>query len=645
VTPPAGATVTGYRWSNNGVLDSIRDVRAGIYRVTVSLSNGCVKDSVVTINAPTPISIDTAASRKRDPKCPGDDNGEIVLIMKGGTSPYKYTWSGGQPTAFSVFSSLKAGTYFFTVTDFNNCQNVETIVPLAAPPDINLAYIDIEKPSCYGKCSLGRSDGKATVIASGGVGNTGVFTYQWSSGESTNQASQLCGGWQTVTISDGTCFKKDSVNIGNPDSIKFSPPQIVEPTCNGDRDGRVTLVVAGGSQPYGYTWSNGATTKDIINIPSGTYSVIVTDSKLCTSPPLSIEVRQPLPLRLDTIAGETNDVSCNGLSNGQITLKKIGGNSGFETYTWLGDSTKTNKAVNLKAGVYYITVTDSKGCTASLSHQIKQPDPIFFFFQPPAQPRCFGEQTFIKVDTAFGGTFRYPFSVSVDNGPQYPIGYQVPVFAEEHLITVTEQITGCSDTATVIISQPPQITIRFNNLNDSLPRPKMIVGLGVTNARIDPVVTSSLPLDSISYSPREFLISSNDSLRPFVKPLDDKTYKLRVTDVNGCKAEAEIDIELERNRNIYIPNIFSPNGDDKNDFFGVFAGVGVKKVNFVRIFDRWGELLFQAVDLPANSDPSLGWDGTFRSKDVNVGVYVYLVEVEFDDGQKLLYRGDINLVR
>ena len=115
--------------------------------------------------------------------------------------------------------------------------------------------------------------------------------------------------------------------------------------------------------------------------------------------------------------------------------------------------------------------------------------------------------------------------------------------------------------------------------------------------------------------------------------------------MNGCIGVGEILVELERNRNIYIPNVFSPNGDDKNDYFGTFAGVGVKSINFIRIFDRWGELLFQTENLVPSGDPSAGWDGTFRGKPVETGVYVYIVEVSFEDGIKLLYRGDITLAR
>ena len=172
----------------------------------------------------------------------------------------------------------------------------------------------------------------------------------------------------------------------------------------------------------------------------------------------------------------------------------------------------------------------------------------------------------------------------------------------------------------------------------------MLVGLG-TQIKISPIVTGSLPIDSVSWTPKDFLTFTSEPLRPVVSPLDDRTYKLRVIDVNGCIGEASILVELERNRNVFIPNVFSPNDDDKNDYFGIFTGVGVKKINYVRVYDRWGELLFANQNLAPTSDPSQGWDGTFRGKPVQQGVYLYISEIEFEDGAKLLYRGDVTVAR
>jgi gliding motility-associated-like protein len=644
VTPPVGAVVTGVKWSNNGVTDMISNVKADTYRVTVTMSNGCLKDSFVVIGSPDSLMVNTVLSSTRNPTCPGYDDGQIILVMKGGTSPYLYTWSGGQPTGKTVFGSLKEGIYKFAVTDFNNCPSVETTIPLTAPPDIKVAYVDIVGVKCNGKCVLNRSDGKATAVPMGGSANTGIYTFLWSSGETTARAVELCGGLQTLRVSDGNCTKLDTVKIPEPLPFVFPTPIIERPSCKSLKDGKAEVILSGGTPPYTYNWDTGATSKDIINVPAGTYVVVVTDNNLCQASPLKVAIGEPNTLKLDTLSDATNDVSCYGLSDGKITLQRNGGNEGNTTYTWSNNASTSNIASNLKAGIYYVTATDVKGCRDSLSFTLTQPDKIYFFLSPPVSPRCYGELTAINVDTAFGSTYIHTFSFSVDNGPSYPVGQPYPAFADSHLVTIIEDITGCSDTISVNISQPPPITIRFADIVDSVPIPRILVGLG-TEVRLNPIITGALPIDSVLWTPKDYLKLSSEPLRPLVRPLDDKTYKLKVTDVNGCVGVAELLVELERNRNIFIPNVFSPNGDDKNDYFGTFAGVGVKSINYLRIFDRWGELLFQNQNLTPSGDPSAGWDGTFKGKPVQTGVYVYLAEVLFEDGAVLLYRGDITVAR
>jgi gliding motility-associated-like protein len=118
-----------------------------------------------------------------------------------------------------------------------------------------------------------------------------------------------------------------------------------------------------------------------------------------------------------------------------------------------------------------------------------------------------------------------------------------------------------------------------------------------------------------------------------------------VYDFNGCSATAQITVEVDKNRNVYIPNAFSPNGDGPNDEFRIYTGAGVATVNSVRIFDRWGDILYEATDLLPSNGGIPTWDGTFKGKQLDPAVFVYLVEVTFLDGLKLLYRGDITLLR
>lgn len=653
---PVGARLDSFRWSNTGFRDSINNVLPGIYTVTVTTNEGCTATLSDTINTPAPLAIDTARSKNTSPDCPKNATGTIILVMKGGTAPYVYNWSGGPTTSNAVFASLLAGTYSFTISDANQCAPLIHSVTLSDPPRIDVAFGSLEAVTCNGKCTPG--DGKATAVASGGTANTGKYTFIWSSGETSNNSNTsnavaLCGAWQKVTVTDGNCAVIDSVEIPQPAPFSFFTPIINQPSCHGDRDGSAEIRVQGGSPPYSYFWSNGSNRSSIVNVVTGTYSVLITDSKLCPYN-YTVNITEPAVVKLDTIAGQTHNVTCNGLADGQIKVKRTGGNGGPTNFVWSPSVSQTDSASRLKAGAYTIVASDLKGCADSIEFNLTQPDPIYYYMLPPSQPRCNGELTTLRVDTAFGGTYLHPFSVSVDNGPQYPIGYFIPVFAGPHQISIIEQITGCTLDTSVTITEPPSLLIQFDSLTKPNETAKILVGLGDSVRMLsDPRffsrsrIVSALPIDSVSWTPKTYLHFANgDSLRPYVRPLDDVTYKLTIFDVNGCTTSEYILVELDRNRNVFIPNIFSPNGDDKNDYFGIATGAGVKKINFIRVFDRWGELLFTKENILAGADPNAnGWDGTFRGRTVDSGVYVYLVDVEFEDGQKLLYRGDVTVVK
>ena len=156
-----------------------------------------------------------------------------------------------------------------------------------------------------------------------------------------------------------------------------------------------------------------------------------------------------------------------------------------------------------------------------------------------------------------------------------------------------------------------------------------------------------MPIDSIIWTPMIFdSISCLSCLNPTISPLDDQTYTVEIFDINGCNGSDDIFIEVDKNRNVYIPNVFTPNGDGYNDEFQVFSGPGVTQINSMQIYDRWGEVVFQRTNLSPSAFPDItnGWDGRFQGKIMNPGVFIYLIEVSFDDGITLLYRGDLTLL-
>ena len=416
------------------------------------------------------------------------------------------------------------------------------------------------------------------------------------------------------------------------------------PRCNGDNNGAVTVSNAGGTPPYSYIWNTGGSTASISNIGAGRYTVRAIDNKLC-SKDLVVDVQEPDILEL---LADLDSVSCYNLSDGQISLQRTGGNTGATNYLWSPSVSQTGVASNLRAGIYKVTATDINGCADSMELVLTQPSPIYFFMQPPSQPRCYGEQTTLKIDTAFGSYFAYPYTFSIDNGPQYPIGYPVPIFANDQIrITIIEQTSGCSLDSVIAVGQPDPVRVYFDTLNRNSPVPfKINIGLG-DSIRLNPRIVSALPIDSVVWTPKDYLSFTGDPLRPYAKPLDDRIYTLTVFDINGCRASEKIEIELDRNRNIFVPNIFTPDGlgDDNNNYFSIFGGAGVKIINYVNVYDRWGELVHSRTNFLPDVTANTGWDGKYKGKPVSAGVYVYIMQVTFEDNTTLLFRGDVTLMR
>jgi gliding motility-associated-like protein len=150
--------------------------------------------------------------------------------------------------------------------------------------------------------------------------------------------------------------------------------------------------------------------------------------------------------------------------------------------------------------------------------------------------------------------------------------------------------------------------------------------------------------DSLIWSPADIL-DCTDCLNPTLIPVNSTTITLRALMDAGCEVEDAVLIQVDQRVPVYAPNAFSPNGDNNNDYFTLFAKPNqVMEINFLSIYDRWGNQVFEAASFPPNEE-SLGWDGTSRGQLLNSGVFVYIAEVTLMDGRKLQLEGEVTLMR
>ena len=644
-TASAGITIDSYAWTGPGSFSAtgqtINNLGPGDYSVTATASDGCFVVGTASLFAPSALAlVDTV---KVNPTCPGDDDGSLAVQINGGTSPYFYRWSTGDSgNNFSSLPRITAGSYTVTVVDANQCDSIVITATLEDPDSIRAQFTNIQQVSCFEGIPC---DGQARVLASGGSSTTGIYTFTWSSGESevamSSSASQLCQGMQFVVIADGICGDTFPVMIPSPEKldIDITATNISDVSCNGGNDGSITVVPVGGTPGYTYEWQDGSTNATLSGLSQGTYVIVITDANGCTLPS-SFPIGEPDVMVASIDSSNTMDVSCFGETDGVVAVKWTGGNGpGGETYQWSPDVTTNSTATNLGAGAYLITVTDRKGCSSTTQYEVKQPTPVIALVPTPDEPICHGYQTQVGIFSASGGAGG-PYTFSVNNGPQQDISATIPVFASEDIPVSVFDADGCPWDTTITINEPPEILVDLG--------PDVEVQLG-DSITLNPFIGSVQPIDSIVWTPTDqYFRCPNpldvNCLRPVISPLNISTYVLDVYDVNGCKGSDQIIIDVDKNRNIYLPNVFSPDGNGINDEFHPFVGAGVKQINSLQIFDRWGELVFATKEFDPD-DRTSWWDGRYRNKKVNPGVYVYLMEVTFLDGVTLVYRGDVAVLK
>ena len=639
----SNAAIDSIIWSNGSRTETTAPtLTPGVYSVRIIDTNKCFAEGTGEVVAPTPLQLDSLKTQR--PTCVGDENGQVTLFLSGGTSPYTI-FNGETQIGINAFvvASLKAGDYNLRVVDANNCPDLAIAATITDPPKTIIRFSGLEPADCAD--GQGNCTGSATAAAFLENGEQRTFDFEWSNGESNQNtvnstATTLCAGMvELIVTEDGVCQTRAEIEIP-------SPPRIIPigntkwVSCFGRTDGEASVQVLGGTSPFRYAWANGAQTDVITGLAPAAYVVTIIDANDCRSSGLTLIVGEPDSLIVSVDENRsTPNVRCSGDSDGSIFLSISGGNGlGGFPFTWSNNTAEPTDSVanNLAPGNYFITVTDQNGCTDTTSYVINEPTPILAVIPTPEEPACFGDQTAISVADAMGGNGApYFFNVNNPNSAKVPVANgQLAVFGgQEHIIYVYDA-RGCRYDTTVFINQPPPIEV-------SLPE-SLEIQLG-DSLRLQPTVFSTQAIDSVSWSPDTYL-SADNILTPFIRPINSEDYTLLVVDENGCTGSASIFIDVDKKRNVYIPNIFAPNSTF-NSIFEVNTGAGVTSVNFIRIFDRWGALIFQE-DQPLT--PALGgvggWNGTYNGQLVPTGTYVYIIEVEFQDDIKLLYRGDVTVV-
>ena len=234
---------------------------------------------------------------------------------------------------------------------------------------------------------------------------------------------------------------------------------------------------------------------------------------------------------------------------------------------------------------------------------------------------------------ALGISGRPVYQYSLDGGEYRPSPLFSNLGAGTYTLSILDQ-AGCENQIEITINDAPPYTVE---LGDTIyAKLGEIVQLNA--------VPSPFSFSEIKWDPFQLLSFNGDTLSPTTLPPGTTTYMVEVVNEAGCVATDEVVVFVEVVRPVYAPNVFSPNGDGINDLFFLSGGPAVEEIEALRVYDRWGGLVYEQTNIPIG-ESSLGWDGRVNGVLVNPGVFAFHARIRFVDLISLDYSGSITVIR
>ncbi|MGK0364140.1 MAG: hypothetical protein ACI85O_001196, partial [Saprospiraceae bacterium] len=355
VSTTGGTEPYTYIWSanaNNPIdPENLTDLSGGIYTVTVTDERGCEVITSITIEEPTNAITASFAPTTQGISCNNISDGFISIIANGGTGILTYDWNVDTYDGMSEVNNLPAGMYSISVSDENGCPPVVLDITFDNPSILTLLDISTNPTAA------GAMDGSINITVEGG---TPDYNYDWADVPGLNNdedRTELGQGSYTVIVTDENgCEITQQYQLTEPGQISVILESITNISCEGIDDGAIDITVNGGVLPYDFLWSNGAMTEDLLNVPAGNYTVMITDDNGVEFTSLTYTVNLPVFLTDNAIITQ---IDCSE-ETGIIALNPTNG-TGDYTYAWQhGPMTAT--VTDLMAGDYTVTISTENEC-------------------------------------------------------------------------------------------------------------------------------------------------------------------------------------------------------------------------------------------------------------------------------------------
>lgn len=607
ITASGGNGSYAYSWSNSLQTEDIVNVAGGNYMVTVKDGNNCEFMLSASIDQPNTTYIDV--TRIENVSCFGENDGHVDIDVTGGLPPFSYRWSDNSTNQDLL--DVGGGIYLVTVTDAAGCEAYDTVEVLE-PEDL-ISSVTATDVSCETS-----AEADITLTVSGG---TPPYDFMWSNFVFTqNQTDVPAGAYSVIITDDNGCRETNSIVIATAPGLE-AILNVTNISCFGANDGIVEISVNGGTQPYVYNWSNSRSTPIISGLSAGIYAVTVTDSVQCTGV-FSALIEEPEELKVQI---SSTDVLCHDDNSG-LAIPFVTGGTGANTFLWNTNPPSDNPVqTNLSEGTYILEVRDENNCLALDTVVIGEPSPLSVSIAGTDNVICLsgtdGEVT-VRAD---GGVPPYQYSVIANRFQTDSVFTGLE--AGDYGVMVLDE-NGCMATSSFTLTESDGFEVK-------LP-PFIFIALGASDT-LEPELISADSIVDIQWTPADFL-SCTKCLNPVVSPIEDRAYTLVVTDINGCKAVEEVTVAVKTEYEVYMPNVFTPNGDGNNDTYYPIDLGAVRNITF-KIFNRWGAVIFETTSI------SQGWDGKFKGEELNPGVFLYHITGEFLDGNTFNKVGTVTLIR
>ncbi|MFN0034514.1 MAG: hypothetical protein ACKVUS_05555, partial [Saprospiraceae bacterium] len=534
----------------------------------------------------------------------------------------------------------------------NGCTETSSVTVLE-----NMVY-----PTAEAGQSVGLDcDTQVNALNGAGTSLGANFSYVWSTGDGnivsggntlTPQINEP--GMYTLRVEDALngCVTTDIVQVMQdlkPPIFTIAPAQLL--TCVVASTPLVGSGIDFGNAPT-YTWAttngnivSGINTLTAIADAPGIYTLTIVNTQNGCTDVEQVQVTeniappsvQTLPVSPLTCSVLVRTLQANASPQALLQWSTLNGN--------IVSGANTPNPVVDEPGLYSVIATlPLNGCTNTaavpLAQEMNVPEGLQFLLDPPL---CNGTPGLLTVEQIDGGVG--PFEYSIDGGTVFFPAQDIGDLQPGNYALVIRDANGCTITENVPVPEPPTPAV-------TLP-PSFEILLG-ENQELQAVVPPAFPLsliDQVIWTPTTGLTfeenpTIEEMLNPVAMPFVTTEYKVTILTAEGCKAESRTIIRVDRNIDIYPPNIIWPEDPDGEDnAFTLYTRKGsVNQILSLQIYDRWGEELFVNNNfLP--DDPSKGWGGDYKGQPVNPGVFVWWAKVELIDGQVILMKGDVTVVR